>query len=96
MVTTALLLAVAIAGSSAKEDARRVLRRIGCQSCHDSDVSSANGDALMQFNLHDQDWSSGMTDRQLPLLLGRMKGREASDIRTVKRFIDAELRARKR
>ena len=76
-----LLLAVAIAAPPAKEEARGVLRRSGCQTCHDSALSVEHTDALEQFDLKDPKWSDGMTDRQLPILL--------------RRFIDSELQARR-
>ena len=60
-----LLLAVAIAAPPVKEDTRSVLRRSGCQTCHDSAVSVEHTDALEQFDLKDPKWSDGMTDRQL-------------------------------
>ena len=90
-----LLLAVGIAAPPAKEDARGVLRRSGCQTCHDSAVSVEHTDALEQFDLKDPKWSDGMTDRQLPILLQRMGERPRADLAVVRRFIDSELQARR-
>jgi hypothetical protein len=91
-----MLLAVLIAAASLKDDARGVLRRSGCQGCHDSAVSVAHTDALEQFDLKDPKWSDGLTDRQLPVLLKRMGGRPKADLEVVRRFVDAELKARQR
>jgi len=91
-----VFLALLIAAPSPKEDARKVLRRSGCQACHDSTVSTGHTDALEQFDLNDPKWADGMTDRQLPILLVRMGGRPKADLAIVRRFIDAELRARHR
>lgn len=91
-----MLLALLLAAAPAKEDARGVLRRSGCEGCHDSAVSVAHTDALEQFDLKDPKWSDGLTDRQLPLLLKRMGGRPKEDVAVVRRFVDAELTARRR
>jgi hypothetical protein len=91
----ALMLALAISDPSAKEEARTVLRRVGCQKCHDSALSLEHTDALGQFDLKDPNWSDGLSDRQLPILLVRMGKRAADDVKIVRRFVDAELRARK-
>ena len=90
-----LLLAVAIAAPPAKGDARSVLRRSGCQTCHDSALSVEHTDALEQFDLKDPKWSDGMTDRQLPILLQRMGDRPKADLAVVRSFIDTELRTRR-
>src|SRR5437879_12150735 len=82
-VRVRLLLAVAIAAPPVKEDARSVLRRSGCQTCHDSAVSVEHTDALEQFDLKDPKWSDGMTDRQLPILLQRMGERPKADLAVV-------------
>ena len=89
-----LALLVAAASDSPREQARTVLRRSGCQGCHDSDVSVAHTDALEQFDLKDPKWSDGMTDRQLPLVLRRMAERPKADLAIVRRFVDGELKAR--
>jgi len=91
-----LLLAVALSGPPPKEEARLVLRRVGCQKCHDSTLSTEHADALAQFDLKEPDWSDGLTERQLPILLVRMGKRAPADVKIVRRFVDAELRARKR
>ena len=92
----ALALALAMSGPSPKEEARIVLRRVGCQKCHDSALSVEHTDALAQFDLKEPEWSARLSERQLPILLVRMGNRAAGDVKIVRRFVDAELRARKR
>jgi hypothetical protein len=92
----ALLLALALSGPPPREEARVVLRRVGCQKCHDSTLSTEHPDALAQFDLRHPNWSDGLTERQLPILLARMGKRAPGDVKIVRGFVDAELRARKR
>lgn len=73
-----------------------VLRRVGCQKCHDSALSIEHADALAQFDLKDPHWSDGLAERQLPILLVRMGKRAKRDVEIVRRFVDAELLRRKR
>ena len=88
-----LLLALLVAAPPSREDARKALRRAGCQTCHDSEVSVQHTDALEQFDLHDPNWSDGMSAHQLPKLLTRLKSSPA-DSKVVQAFIEAELAAR--
>ena len=46
--------------------------------------------------MKEPNWSDGLTERQLPILLVRMGKRAPADVKIVRRFVDAELRARKR
>ena len=61
----ALLLALAASDPSPKEEARLVLRRVGCQKCHDSALSAEHADALALFDLKNPEWSDGLSERQL-------------------------------
>lgn len=90
-----VVLALLLAASSAREEARRALRTTGCQGCHDSAVNMDHGDALLQFDLKDPNWSDGMTNRQLPVLLERMGDDRKKEQVVVRRFVDEELARRK-
>ena len=91
-----LLLAIALlaAAPSAQEQARSVLKRVGCQKCHDSKVSIANTDALFVYDLQNDKWAQGLDDKQLGQLLVRSANASKEDLKIVRSFVDAEIKAR--
>ena len=91
-----LLLALALlaAAPSAQERARSVLGRVGCQTCHDSKVSIANTDALFVYDLQNDKWAQGLDDKQLGQLLVRSANASKEDLKIVRSFVDAEIKAR--
>ena len=91
ILASMLLAAVAAERSTARE----VLRSAGCDSCHDSGVSTKNARALSIYDLRDDGWPRTLSDEQLPKLLGRLRKAPLADRQKVQRFIDAELRARR-
>jgi hypothetical protein len=80
--------------SSARAQAREVLRSAGCGSCHDSGVSGENRAALAVYDLVEPQWPARMSDEQLPKLLGRLKKAPATDRKLIQDFISTELKAR--
>ncbi len=96
---TCLLVCAAAAGAAGpapapRDDARRVLRSAQCSSCHDSGVSTENPQALAVYDLREEDWPARISDARLPKLLGRLRSAPAADREVVRRFIEAEKRAR--
>jgi hypothetical protein len=98
VVVLALLGAGAARGAAdaaaTRARARDVLKSRGCDTCHDSTVSTENQKALSIYDLVEPAWPARMTDAQLPKLLTRLKSAPAADQKEIRSFIAAELKAR--
>jgi hypothetical protein len=81
--------------SRLRESAREALEA-SCGRCHDGTRSTARPAALRIFDLHEQDWSARITDRQMDHMVDRFEGfrMPEADRVAVSRFLDAE-RARR-
>jgi len=73
----------------------RQLAATHCGKCHASTSPKALGKALKVFDTERRDWTSALSDQQLPFVVERFKGLSPSDVPRVTAFIEAELAARK-
>ena len=67
-----------------------------CGRCHDGAQPTARPAAVRIFDLHDENWSAGLTLEQMDHMVARFEGFKmpTADRVTVQRFFDAE-RARR-
>jgi hypothetical protein len=68
------------------------MARPHCGSCHQSSLPTASPRALAVFDLDHDDWSAGLSARQLRSFLGRLDGKlDAARRARVSAFIDAAI-----